>query len=804
MNISLNWLKEFVSLSNIKEEEIKRKLTDHTVEVEKIISEKDKFQNIIVAKVKEIKKHPQADKLQIALLDSGEKETTKVICGASNLATGQLIALAKVGAVLGTEMEIKEANIRGESSNGMICSEKELGLGNDHEGIMVLDEKAKIGQTLNEYLGLNDSILEIDNKSLSNRPDLWGHYGIARELSVIFNKKLKEYENKKIKTKKDKAEIKVEIKNKNLCQKYLALKIDNIKIEESPNWIKKKLIAVGLKPINNIVDITNYVMLETGQPLHAFDAEGIEKIKIRLAHKNENFLSLDDQEIKLSEEDLIISTDKTPLALAGIIGGKEKEVNNTTTSIILESANFDPVSLRKTAQRLNLRTDAVMRFEKGLDPNLCSQAMNRAVEIIQKTQKKTILENNIIEQGIYQKEEKKIELNLSWFEKFIGQKIKEKTIKEILEALGMKIIEKERDKWKIIIPSWRQRDLNIKEDLAEEIIRIYSYNNIKAKAPLSELKPAKKDPERLLIKKIKKLLSLRYKMNEVYNYSFVNEEQLSKLNLDSSKHLKLIKPMSSQHSLLRQNLVTNLIQNIKKNEAKYDKISLFEIGNIFLNIEGDVSRDEKHSENLPHQEKILGLIFSEQKAKSFKSLKTIVFNLLKDLAGETNIKFLSTESIISWSDQEKKCLIFLNNKEIGFLAKVSQEVQNKNNIKKETSVSEININSLLLALSSLKEKKYKAIPKFPPINRDLAFVIDEKILYNNIKEEIEEFNPLINKVELFDVYSGDKLEKTKKSLAFHISYQSKDKTLSGEEIDIIQEKLIEHLKNKFSAQIRDF
>ncbi len=800
MNISLNWLKEFVSLSNTKEEEIKRKLTTHTVEVEKIISEKDKFENIVVAKVKEIKQHPQADKLQIAFLDSGEKENTKVICGANNLAVGQLVALAKVGAILGAEMKIEEVNIRGESSYGMICSEKELGLGESHEGIMVLSKKAKIGQTLSEYLGLDDTILEIDNKSISNRPDLWGHYGIARELSVIFNKKLKEYRSKGIKTEKGKAEFKVEIKNKNLCQKYLALKIDNIKIEESPDWLKKRLIAIGLKPINNIVDITNYVMMETGQPLHAFDAESIKEIKVRLADKNERFVSLDDQEITLKEEDLIISSEKKPLALAGIIGGKENEINNTTRSIILESANFDPVSLRKTAQRLNLRTDAVMRFEKGLDPSLCSQAMNKALEIIEKTQKKIVLENDIVEQGIYQEEEKTIELDLSWLENFIGQKIEERTIKDILEKLGMKNKKEEKNKWEIIIPSWRHRDLNIKEDLAEEIIRIYSYDKIKASSPLSELRPVKKDPERLLIKKIKKLLSLRYKMNEVYNYSFVNEEQLSKLNLDSSKHLKLIKPMSAQHTLLRQSLATNLIQNIKNNESKYDKISLFEIGNIFLNIDGNIGRDEKHSENLPHQEKILGLVLTE----GFESLKSIVSNLLQDLSGETDVKFLATESIIAWSDQEKKCLIFLNNKEIGFLAKVSEEVKNKNKIKKEVSVSEINISSLSLALSGLKAKKYKAIPKFPPINRDLAFVIDEKILYNDIEEEIKRFDPLITRVELFDVYSGDKLEKTKKSLAFHISYQSSDKTLTSQEVDSVQEKLIDHLKNKFSAQIRDF
>lgn len=815
MNISLNWLKEFINLSNLSPEEIKNQLTAHTVEVERIIDQKEQFKNIIVAKILEVKKHPQADKLQLTLVDIGEKEPLKIVCGAPNIAVGQLVPLAKIGAILPSGLEIKKAKIRGEESNGMLCAEDELGLGSDHAGIMILGEKSKIGQELSEYLSLDETILEIDNKSISNRPDLWGHYGIARELSVVLEKKLKPYDTKKINIKKNKGtekdeNIEVEIKAKNLCKKYLALKIENIKIEASPAWLKNKITALGLKSVNNIVDATNYVMLEIGQPLHAFDAKEIKKIIVRKAEKNEIIITLDDQEKKLNENDLIIATDSKAIAIAGVIGGKEKEINNTTNSIIIESANFDAVSIRKTAQKINARTDAAMRFEKGLDPNLCQLALNRVVEIIKKIQPKAILNYELIEKGDFKNEEKIITFNLEWANKIIGQIIEPKKIKNILENLGLKIenIKKDlndlKENWDIKIPSWRQKDLQIKEDLIEEIIRIYGYDNIKPIIPEDKLFPPEKSPELELVKKIKNILANNYKMTETYNYSFVNKEQLLKLNLDSKNYVKLLNPLSSQHTKLRQTLITNLISNVKTNQAKNDLVSIFEVGNIFLNIAGGPHKDKEQKESLPYQEKKLALIVSDSKNNSFNYLKNIIFNFLSEISSNLKIEFSSTESIINWSNQDEKCLIIINGKEIGFIAKMSQNILNKNGIKKETSASEISLKSLLTIISGKKTKQYQTIAKFPAINRDLAFVIEQKIFYNDISKEIKNFHPLIKDLELFDVYSGKNLENNKKSLAFHIVYQSEEKTLTNQEIDEIQIKLIKHLEEKFSAQIRNF
>lgn len=809
MNISLNWLKEFVSLTNISPEEIKEKLTAHTVEVEDIITQKDNFENVVVAEIISIEKHPQADKLQIAFVKTDQEKNLKVVCGAPNIAVGQLVPLAQVGAVLPNGLEIKKAEIRGEESNGMLCAEDELGLGTSHDGIMILEKNAKLGQNLAEHLGLDETTLEIDNKSISNRPDLWCHYGLARELSVIFNRKLKAYESKDIKIKKTKKEkkenIKVEIRAKNLCKKYLALKIDNIVIEESPEWIKNKLTAIGIKPINNIVDATNYVMFETGQPLHAFDAENIKKIIIRKADKNEKIITLDDQEKILNEDDLIIASDQEALAIAGVIGGQSSQINKTTTSIIIESANFDAISVRKTAQRLSSRTDAAMRFEKGLDPNLCSIALNKVVEIIKKSQSKIGLNYEIVSEGHFKNEEKSIKLNLAWAEKVIGQKIEDKKVKSIFSSLGLEPQETgKEDELKIVIPSWRQKDLQIKEDLIEELIRIYGYNNIDIIMPKSDINPPEKNKELELIKKIKKILSLSYKMTETYNYSFVNEEQLLKLNLDPKTYIKLLNPLSTQHTLLRQTLTTNLLGNVKTNQAKYEKIALFEVGNIFLNIAGGPNKDNSFLENLPYQEKKLALILAQNQGETFADLKNIIFNALLEISAGQEIEFITTESIIEWADKKERCLLILNGKEIGFLAKIDKDILQKNGIKKETSSLEISLKTLLIALASSKTQEYQAIFKFPPVNRDLAFVIDEKIFYNDIRQEIKNFHPLIKKVELFDVYSGKNLPDHKKSLAFHIVYQHEEKTLTSEEIDVIQNDLIKNLQEKFSAHLRDF
>ncbi|MFA5420737.1 MAG: phenylalanine--tRNA ligase subunit beta [Patescibacteria group bacterium] len=806
MNISLNCLKEYVNLSGIKIDEIKDKLTAHTVEVEQIIRQGDNFKNVIVAKVLSTAKHPQADKLKLVLVDAGERGQLKIVCGAPNVESGQMVPLALVGAILPNGLEIKKAEIRGEESNGMICAEDELGLGEDHDGIMVLDKKAKIGQNFADYLGLNDIVLEIDNKSISNRPDLWGHYGIARELSVLFDLKLKKYEPKVLKIKEDikKDNISVSVKDKKLCLKYIALKIENIKIEKSPKWLSDRLLSVGMKSINNIVDATNYTMLETGQPLHAFDADYLDEIIVRTANKNEKIVTLDDVERSLNENDLIIANSKEAVAIAGVMGGKNSEINNTTSSIVLEVANFNDVSVRKTAQRLSARTDAAMRFEKGLDPSLCDLALRRFVEIVKDLCPKAVFNFQPVVVENYKQEERFIALNLNWAERIIGQKIEKKEVKKILEKLNFEVEEKDDNNLNIGIPSWRLKDINIKEDLIEEIIRIFGYNNIDIVLPKTEILPPEKSISMETERRVISILSCSYNFSEVYNYSFVNEEQLTKLGIDPSPYIKLLNPLSKQHTLLRQTLSTNLFSNIKLNQSKYPNLSVFEVGNIFLNIPGELPKDFDSRDNLPHQDRKLALTICREDGNTFSELKDIIYNFILELTNGLEIDFVPTESIISWADKNEKCLLVLGSKEIGFLAKLDPSIATKNGIKKETASLEINFSMLVDIIVRRGPTEYKPIAKFPSINRDLAFVLDKKILFSDISKEIRSFNPLITSLELFDVYMGDKIDENKKSMAFHLIYQSTEKTLTSEEVDSIQAGLIKKMGELFDAKIRDF
>lgn len=805
MYLSLNWLKDFVNIpKSLSPEDLGKLLTLHTVEVEKIERQSGKYDKVIVGKILEIAKHPNADRLQIAQVDTGKEKLT-IVCGAPNIAVGQMVPVALVGAVLPNGLEIKAAEVRGEKSFGMLCAEDELGLGNDHSGIMIL-KKAKLGENFSDYLGLDDIILEVDNKSLSNRPDLWGHFGLAREIAACLESDLKEKNLSKIKINNPAGEkLEVKIESKGLCPRYMALKLEGVEIKESPGWLKNRLISVGLKPINNIVDITNYVMLELGQPLHAFDAKNIKKILVRRASKGEILETLDGKSRELDDSALLITDGKKPLALAGLMGGQESAIKNDTKEIIIEAATFDAATIRKGSTKLALRTDASVRFEKALDPELCEQAMKLAVKMIQEDNKKVKITSQLSDIKNYSETGKTIELKLSWLEKIIGLKIEEKRIKNILRSLGFKIKEEGDDFMLLQVPSWRAtKDISIKEDIAEEIIRIYGYNNLPALIPQVDMKPPIIDEERVLENKIKQVLAKECRLAEVYNYSFVGEDDLKKLNLDFSSYIKLANPISKQHTMLRQTLVPGLLSNLKTNQHKYEKIALFEIGNIFLNVPGSINKDNKNSGFLPYQERQISLLLAGYE-DNFAKIKSILSNLIHGLAlRDLKLSFLPTELIISYGDRLQKALINLEGKNIGTISKLDEAIAKNYGLKKAGAIAEISFKELHIALQSSGEKQYEDLPKYPPLIRDLAFVLDEKISYEDLYQAIKTSHPLIKEVELFDVYSGKNLGNDKKSLAFHIVYQSPERTLTAEEVDKAKEELINSLEEKFQAQIRDF
>lgn len=808
MLLSLSWLKDFVKIPNsFSPEEVGQKLTLHTVEVEGIIDEAEKYKKVVVGKILEVKKHPNADRLNLAKVDVGNKKLD-IVCGAPNIKEGQLVPVALVGAILPNGIEIKEAEVRGEKSQGMLCAQDELGLSDDHEGILILNKKAKVGELFAKYLGVDDIVLEVDNKSLSNRPDLWSHYGMARELSVLLESKFLPFKKvdleKSLKVKGKERDLKIEVKDDKLCPRYMAITISGIEIKDSPKWLQDRLIAVGSRPVNNIVDITNYVMLELGQPLHAFDSSLVDEIIVRRAKKEEKLKTLDGEERKLDDSMLVIADSKKPIAVAGVMGGKNSEVSDNTSAIVLESANFDPVSVRKTANKLSLRTEASTRFEKSLDPNLAEMALVRALELIQKVCPKSKVASELSDVKNFSLDQGPILLNLDWLNNKIGEKIEEKRVVEILDKLGFEIeVKKGKEDVSFIVkvPTWRAtKDVSTPEDLAEEIARVYGYNKIKSSLPEIKMEFPRFNEERKFEREIKNILSRGAKLSEVYNYSFVGEDQLTKIDIKFDSHVRLANPMTNNHALLRQSLVPNLLENVKLNQAKYDDIKIFEIGSVYFSFAGELRKDTSSENRLPHQEKRLSILLSKNKSDNiFAEIKGVVEYLFNYFGFEC--VFETAEELLPWA--YRGASIKINDKIFGTVSLFNPKLVSKIGVKKSVAIAEINFNDFYSLFSTSGDKKYEESAKFPPVVRDLAFVVNKKVLYNNVKQEIENFDDLVYSAELFDVYEGEKLGRNKRNLAFHINYQA-DRTLTGEEIDQLQKKLSKHLEKKLGAQIRDF
>jgi len=834
MLLSLNWLKDFVEIPRaLSAEELGLKLTMHTVEIDSVEKQVDKYKDIVIGKILEIKAHPDADRLSLVKVDVGAMRASplQIVCGAPNIKEGQLVPVALVGAILPNGVEIAEAEVRGVKSQGMLCAEDELNLGDDHSGILILENKAKIGQNLGKYLDLKDVVFEVENKSLTHRPDLWSHYGIAREIAAFTGNKFKEYKlNKKLFKGIDQVQLDIKVEDFDLCPRYMVIAIEGIKVEASPKWMQDRLIAVGMRPINNIVDITNYVMLELGQPLHAFDKNLVDKIIVRRAKDNEVMETLDGEKRKLDKEMLVIADSSKPIAIAGVMGGANSEISSETRSIIIESANFNFISIRKTQTKLGLRTESSIRFEKALDPNLAELAIARTVELVKKLCPKAKVISQLVDlprvagkagEKKFELDQGPVKLDLAWLNKIVGQAIEKNQVIEILEKLGFKTSpqpspskgEGVNTVLEVTVPTWRAtRDISISEDLVEEVSRIFGFSNLTPSMPRVAMETPEISQERMLEKKIKTILSSGAALSEVYNYSFVGEEQLEKLGIDYTKHIKLANPIASHQTMLRQSLVPNLVDNVKINQARFENISIFEIGSIYLSNLGELAKDDQGKDKLPYQEKRLGIIIAASKKENvFTKTKGIIDYLLTLL--NLSVNFTPIEIIPNWADKEASAKIIVGNqprhgrvkagKYLGLVTKLDSSIARNLGIKKQVGIAEISLRELFNIIKDQGIKKFKEFAKFPPVVRDLAFVVNENILYNDIRDEIVNFNQLIKSVELFDVYQGGKLGLGKKNLAFHIIYQA-DKTMTAKEVDQLQQELIKHLQDKFEAKIRDF
>lgn len=775
MRIPLNWLKEYVDVK-ISAKEMSDKLTMAGTENEILQAEKGDFEGIVVGEILEITKHPNADKLQITKTSVG-KETLQIVCGAPNIEVGQKVPVALIGTQIG-EFEIKEAELRGVKSHGMLCSEAELGISDDHSGIMVLDPRSKIGDSLSNALSIgSDKILEAE--LTSNRGDCLSMLGIAREVSVITGQRLKP-PTVNIQETGDKTSdvFAVEIRDKDLCRRYVARVIKNVKIGSSPKWMQDRLSSSGVRPINNVVDVTNYVMLEMGQPLHAFDADKISgrKIIVRKANKGEKIETLDGVVRELNTSDLVIADTKEAVAVAGVMGGANSEVTAETKTIVLESANFNPISVRKTAFRLALRSESSARFEKGLPLELASQAANRAASLLIEVAGGEVLSGRV-DIGEKNDEEIKVTLRFDRIKSFLGEDIPVQKAINVLESLGFKVLVKSKEKAEFSVPYWRL-DVSIEEDLLEEIARIYGYENIPSTLPEGKLPLYEKNEKVETSKKIREVLTA-LGFFEIYSYSFTSKEKAA-LHREGADLVRIANPLSQDQEYMRADLLGSMVDIVPKNkDYKTGKMQgLYEIASVY----------SKKSEN----KKLSGLIYGGEKDTCFRYVK-----------GATDILFnkLGIKNVTYKEDKSTNAKIFACQKEIGYFVILDNEDIKRFKVKsKGACFFELDLDTL----SELTgQNKFQNIPRFPGSERDLTVVIKEKVTVEEIYEIIGGIKSDIRiKAEVIDIYRGKGLSEGRKSVSIRFIYQSAERTLTDKEVDDDQTTIIKEVKGTLGGILR--
>ena len=809
MKISYNWLKEYLEFDE-NYESIGDKLTSLGLEVEGIT----KFESIpggldgvVVGKTKSIKKHPNADRLNITTVDIGEDELLQIVCGAPNVDKNQTVAVATVGTTLfpnNEKLKIKKSKIRGEISNGMICGQDELNLGEYDDGIMILDDKYKAGSHLSKIFNIEtDWIYEIG--LTPNRADAMSHYGVARDLRA---KLLHEGNNLELKTPsvsnfsvdKRTKNIKINIEDDISTPRYCGIVMENITVKESPKWLQNKISSIGLTPINNIVDITNYVMHDIGQPLHAFDYDKIEEqtIKVKKYGKEIKFKTLDDVERIINSNDLTISDSKKPLCLAGIFGGIDSGISEKTSTIFIESAFFDPVSVRKSAKHHNLSTDSSYRFERGVDPNTVKYALKRAVLMIKEICNDSIVCSDLIDLYAKPFEDTQIILGFEKIEKIIGQKIEKEIVKKIISSLDIKINSITESNLGLSIPSYRN-DVKREADVIEEILRIYGYDNINSATKINQsLILEKNNHKNKLIDLISNhLVSLGF--NEIMTNSLISDKK-NKLNQDFKKlkNIDILNHSSIDLSQLRNSMIFSGLDILKYNiNRKKNNLKLFEVGKEYYKDD-----DGKYIEVEKLALFIYGLKVNNhwninEKKSDYFFLKGIIKSIT-DRLGFGNVKFKSkTTNNISEGET-----IFYNKSEILSFGIINKDICKYFDINENILYAEIDVKAALDKYS-IKPVQFKNISKFPEVSRDLSILIDHDLNFDKIYKATKQIDQkLIKDVSLFDVYEGKNLPKNKKSYGVSFKIQDNNKTLSETEIEEVMGKIISRLKKEFNVELR--
>ncbi|MDD2717013.1 MAG: phenylalanine--tRNA ligase subunit beta [Candidatus Wallbacteria bacterium] len=770
MKISWNWLKSLAEFDDLTPREVHDKFTEHSAEMEGMESEGEYLSRVIMARIVGIRPHPDADKLHLVTVDTGS-EKFEIVCGAPNVEINKVAVLAKLGTELPGGFKLIPKKIRGVLSEGMLCSERELGLSDSHEGIILLPENTEPGKTYAEILKKDDSIFEIDNKSLTHRPDCWGHFGIAREICAIFGKKLKNpYRVNEFQHGSQKVLIDNRIPEK--CFRYCGIVISGLRVAESPEWMKKRLAAVGSRPINNIVDATNYVMLELGQPLHSFDRKKISgsTIVIRLSENGEKATTLDRQEITCTGAEILIADERNALALGGVMGLGNSEVDASTTEIILESATFDAATIRRTANRFNLRTDAAQRFEKSQDPENASRAIFRFFDLIRETCPDAAFSSPLADSYPGKRPTLTISSSFDYIRSALGTEITDDRISAILGSLEFKL-QKDGTKFTASVPSFRAtKDISQPIDLVEEVGRIHGYGNIAPLAPLVSMEVPYKDSFNSSLRKIREFLSFNLGLAEIYNYSFFNQEK-AVLAGSPENALKMRNPLSQEADRLVTDLLPNMLESIRNNARFFDEFSFYEIGHVFTT--------DSESEVL-----IISLYRKKDDGNLALELKFLLEQLFTELKVAGRISVAEKAGFHPLRCGTVRC----GKREFDF-GEIHPDRLAKFGIKGRVAAVQLTLREMLELCKTTG--KFKDIPKYPGVPFDLTLLIPMQQHLDRVISEIRKTSPeLIESIEFGGFYQDDKFPPDKKSATFHLTFRSLERTLSGEEITKLQQDIM--------------
>ncbi len=789
MYISINWIKDFVNLDNVDIDNLINRFTLSTAEVEGVIKHGYNTNGVVVGEIKEIQKHPKSEKLKIVQVNIGN-EVIQSLCGAPNVEVGQLIPFAPVGSTV-NGIEVKPSIIAEEKSQGVCLSEKELGISDEHSGIMILNNivtNEQIGIDIKEIMDIEDIIFEVDNKSLTHRPDLWGHYGIAREIAALLNRPLEPLKIENLQQYNSLPTVDVKIEDSEKCYRYSAIAIENINKKVSTLNMRIRLYYCGTRAINLLADITNYIMLELGQPMHAFDKKYVDCVNIKTV-KSQKFKTLDSIERELPDDTLMICTNDRPVCIAGVMGGEDTEIKDTTNSLFLESANFNPVTTRKTALKIGLRTEASARYEKTLDPEMTILAIARYVFLLKQVDNDIKVVSSVTDCYPKKYDKVQIEITKEYINRLIGVDLSTEQIVKILTSLGFEVNIQE-EKMIVSVPSYRAtKDISIKADLVEEIARIYGYDNINPITTVDPLRIVKTEETQAIDNRIKDILSQKYNMSEIHSYIWYDKKANSELKIETADNIKIINSLNADNNILRHSMIPTLLNTLDKNIRTFGEVNIFEIGKVF--------EYPNKNENCI-ETKSLGIVLASKKL-SEKDLLIKAQEVIKNIfIINKNVSPVVTNTNLikySWVNPVNCGQISYNNIQIGYISVLNLLIKNAIDKKMNSVIIELNLDEF--SKIQKEETIYKEISKYPLVDIDLSLIVDKKEVFSNIEEYIRNSNlKEIIKYRLVDIFENEEKLPGQKSITIKFTIGSYEHTLTNEEINNCINMLIEYFESK--------